>query len=104
MGTFVEAFFTWEALATLAGAVAATTLITQLFKGVGFIDKLPTRVFAYIVALIVLLAATAFTGGLTWNSGGLCVINAVVVALASNGAYDAVVTTKTSANDKKVNQ
>ena len=84
----------------MAGAVAATTLITQLLKGVSFIDKLPTRVFAYIVALVILLAATAFTGGLTWSSGGLCVINAAVVALAANGAYDAVTTKKT--NVKKV--
>ena len=67
-------FFTWTTLATYAGATAAVGLITQLFKGVGFIDKIPTRITSYAIALVVLL----------------CVINAVVVSLAANGAYDAL--------------
>jgi hypothetical protein len=83
-------FFTWEMLATYAGATLATTLVTQIFKGVGFIDKIPTRFFSYAVALIVLLAGLFFTGGLTVNSAVLCLINAVVVSLAANGAYDLV--------------
>lgn len=83
-------FFTWETLVTYAGATAATALITQIFKGVGFIEKIPTRLFSYAIALIVLLGATFFTSGLTWQSAALCVINAVVVSLASNGAFDAL--------------
>lgn len=83
-------FFTWETLVTYAGATAATTLITQIFKGVGFIEKIPTRIFSYAIALIVLLGATFFTSGLTWQNAALCVINAVVVSLASNGAFDAL--------------
>ena len=59
----MQDFFTWAMLATYAGAVLATTLITQLLKGVGFIDRMPTRIFSYIVALAVLLVATFFTGG-----------------------------------------
>ena len=77
-------------LATYAGATAATLAVTQVFKGVGFIDKIPTRIFSYVVALVLLIAATAFTAGLTVESAALCIINAVVVSLASNGAFDAV--------------
>lgn len=87
-------FFTWTTLATYAGATLATSLITQLIKGLGFIDKIPTRITSYAIALVVLLAATFFTGGLTLEAGALCVINAVVVSLAANGAYDAVVRNK----------
>ena len=87
-------FFTWTTLATYAGATAAVGLITQLFKGVGFIDKIPTRITSYAIALVVLLAATFFTGGLTLEAGALCVINAVVVSLAANGAYDAIASNK----------
>ena len=83
-------FFTWTTLATYAGATAAVGLITQLIKGLGFIDKIPTRITSYAIALVVLLAATFFTGGLTLEAGALCVINAVVVSLAANGAYDAL--------------
>lgn len=83
-------FFTWAILATYAGATLATTLVTQLLKSVGFLDRIPTRIFSYVVALIILLAATFFTGALTWDAAALCVVNAVVVSLAANGAFDAV--------------
>ena len=87
-------FFTWTTLVTYAGATLATSLITQLIKGLGFIDKIPTRITSYAIALVVLIAATFFTGGLTLESGVLCVVNAVVVSLASNGAFDAVTAKK----------
>ena len=87
-------FFTWTTLATYAGATLATSLVTQLIKGLGFIDKIPTRITSYAIALVVLLAATFFTGGLTLEAGALCVINAVVVSLAANGAYDAIARNK----------
>ena len=87
-------FFTWAVLLTYAGATLATSLITQLIKGLGFIDKIPTRITSYAIALVVLLAATFFTGGLTLESGVLCIVNAVVVSLASNGAFDAVTAKK----------
>ena len=82
-------------LATYAGATLATTLITQLIKGIGFIDRIPTRLVAYAIALIVLVVATVFTGEVTVSSIALCVVNAVVVALAANGGYDAVSGKKT---------
>lgn len=84
-------FFTWAELATYAGALAATLLITQLFKGVGFIERIPTRIFSFIVALIVLLIANVFIGGFTAQTALLCMVNAVVISLAANGAFDGVV-------------
>lgn len=86
----MEEFFTWSALGTYAGATLAVTLITQLIKGIGWIDKIPTRITSYVVALIVLIAAAAVAGELTWATAGLAIINAVVVALAANGAYDGI--------------
>ena len=85
-----QEFFTWTMLATYAGAVMATALITQLFKGVGFISKIPTQIFSYGVALVILLAATFFGGQWSWPDAALCLLNAVVVSLASNGAYEAM--------------
>ncbi len=82
-------FFTWAALGTCAGCALATGLITQLIKGIGFIDRIPTRIVAYAVALTVLLAANAVAGTLDLPAAGLCVVNAVIVALAANGGYDA---------------
>ena len=51
--------------------------------------------YTYAVALIVLVVATVFTGEVTVSSIALCVVNAVVVALAANGGYDAVSGKKT---------
>ena len=87
----MQEFFSWATLATSAGATAVTALITQVFKDVRVIDKIPTRVFSYVVALCVLLAGTFFSDVLNLESGALCVINAVVVSLAANGAYDGLV-------------
>ena len=47
------------------------------------------------MALVVLVVATIFAGEVTASSIGLCVVNAVVVALAANGGYDAVSGKKT---------
>lgn len=81
-------FFTWAELATYAGALAATMFITQLLKGVGFIDRIPTRLFSFIVALIVLVVSNIFIGGFTAQTALLCIVNAAVISLSGNGVYD----------------
>ena len=81
--------FTWEQLATIAGATLATLLIVQLFKlPLDKVWKIPTRIIAYVIALIVMILATHFTIGLSWSNVGLAAINAVIVALAAMGAYE----------------
>jgi len=81
-------FFTWEMLVTLAGCSVATGLLTQFLKGT---IKIPTQWLSYIIAVVLLFAATLFTGGLTLSTGGVIPLNAVIVALSSNGAYSAIV-------------
>ena len=81
--------FTWEQLATIAGATLATLLIVQLLKlPIDKIWKIPTRIGVYVIALIILLLATWFTVGLTVQTGLLTAVNAVIVALAAMGAYE----------------
>lgn len=81
--------YTWELLATTAGATAATLLIVQYLKDL--IDRwthVPTRLVVLIVAGSIITCAQAFTLGLTWSDAPLVVINAFVVAFAAIGAYD----------------
>jgi len=66
----------------------ATGLLTQFLKGT---IKIPTQWLSYIIAVVLLFAATLFTGGLTLSTGGVIPLNAVIVALSSNGAYSAIV-------------
>ena len=75
---------TWANLGTMAGAVAATLLVVQYIKPlIQFID---TRLLALIVALVILVAATAIAGG-SVAEYGLAVLNSVLVASAAMGAY-----------------
>ena len=87
-------FFTWQMLTTYAGALLATLAFTQLFEGVCFVSKLPPRILSYIVALLVLIAATLLTDGFSLDRLLLCFFNAMVVSLAGNGAYDGLTAEK----------
>ena len=81
--------FSWQQLATIAGATTATLLIVQLLKlPLDKVWKIPTRIVTYLIAVIILIVATAFTSGLNWSDAGLAIINAVIVALAAMGAYE----------------
>lgn len=81
--------FTWTYLASIAGAAAFTLLVVQFLKApLDKIWKIPTRVFAYIVSLITMIVATAFTSGCTIDSVLLAVVNAFLAAFAAYGAYE----------------
>lgn len=79
----------WDQLATIGGAAMATMLIVQLLKlPLDKVWKIPTRIIVFIIAFVVLILATYFTQGLSWNTALLTVINAVIVALTAMGGYE----------------
>lgn len=81
--------WTWAYLATIAGATAATLLIAEFLKfPLDKVWKIPTRLLVYLIALVVMVVATAFTSGITLNSFLLAVLNAFVVALSAYGSYE----------------
>ena len=80
---------TWEQLATIGGAALATMLIVQLLKlPLDKVWKIPTRIIVFLIAFVVLILATYFTDGLSWNTALLTIINAVIVALTAMGGYE----------------
>ncbi len=82
--------YTWEALASTAGATAATLLIVQYIKcPLDKFYKIPTRLLVYIIGLVTLGLAQGFTVGITAASVPLLIVNAFIVAMASMGAYEA---------------
>ena len=83
-------FFDWTALGTFAGALTAVTLITELIKEVPYISKIPTQFVSWLLAVVVLLLANAFTGTLDPQTAILSVFNGAMVSLASNGGYAAL--------------
>lgn len=82
-------FITWAGLGTYAGAVMMTTVITQFLKDIPAIAKMNAQVISYTVAVLLLWGSLLFSGSMTLPNAVLCAVNAVIVALASNGVYDA---------------
>lgn len=81
--------FSWEYLVTIAGAAAFTLLVAQFLKfPLDKVWKVPTRIVVYIIALAVMLIATAFTTGLTAQNTLLACVNAFVAALTAMGGYE----------------
>ena len=79
----------WDQLATIGGAAMATMLIVQLLKlPLDKVWKIPTRIIVFVIAFVVLILATYFTEGLSWNTALLTIINAVIVALTAMGGYE----------------
>ena len=83
-------FFDWSVLGTFAGAVFAVTILTQLTKSIPGVVKIPTQLWSYILAIVVMIGAQTFGAGLTASTAALAVINAALVSLAANGGYAAV--------------
>ena len=86
-----ESFFTWADLATYAGATVAVLIMVQFTKELPGIVKIPTRICAYILSVIVLVLATVFTvDAVTPSVILLCLVNAIIVAMAAVGSYHTV--------------
>lgn len=88
---FGGSFFSWETIGTFSGAVALVVFLVQVLKlPLDKVYKIPTRFVVYVISLAVLVLAQAFVpalGGLTWQSGVLCVFNAALVALSAMSVY-----------------
>lgn len=85
----MKEYFTWEFLGTMAGVVAAVTLIVQFLKlPIDKVWKIPTRYIVFAISLLILFVVLYFTDVITPDKVALTILNAFVVAMASMGAYD----------------
>ena len=82
-------FLSWSMLASSTGALTMVLIITQFTKELPFIKALPTQLWSYIIALLVLYPAHYFTGIFTLSSAILILFNGIIIALAANGGYEA---------------
>ena len=81
--------FDWAYLATIAGAAAFTLVFVQFFKiPLDKVWKIPTRLFVYFVAFVIMVLATHFTAGLTVDSFMMAAANALLASMSAYGAYE----------------
>ena len=80
-------FFTWDVLGTFGGAILGVAILTQLTKEIKYIKAIPTQLWSYIIAVLLLVLSRVFTGEFSASSVGLAFINGALVSLASNGTY-----------------
>ena len=86
-----ERFLTWGDLATYGGAVMGVLIITEFTKDLPGIRRIPTRLWAYLVALVLLTAAAVFTADtIRAQDILLCLVNGVIVAMAAVGSFHAI--------------
>lgn len=86
----MEGIFSWETIATISGATAFVLLVCQVAKvPLDKVWKIPTRAFAYILAVISMTVANVFMGAQTPDLYVMVFINAVIVTAAAMGAYEA---------------
>ena len=86
-----EHFFTWGDLVSYGGAVMAVLIITEFTKDLPGIRKIPTRIWAYLVALVLLVPAAVFTADtIRAEDVLLCLVNGVLVAMAAVGSFHSV--------------
>lgn len=88
-------FFDWNMLGDYAGAVLAVNVLTQITKSLPGIDRLPTQLWSYLIALATLMLAMAFGPGFSAQGAVLAAFNAAVVSLSANGSFNAVERMKT---------
>lgn len=82
---------TWDYLVTVGGCAVFVMIVVQMTKAQ--LDKLiriPTAWYAYILAVITMLLATAFTAGLSVSGAVLTLFNGWIVAATASRTYDAL--------------
>lgn len=85
----IHDYISWDFLGSVAGAVAATTLIVQFLKiPFDMVWKIHTRYVVYFIAFLLLFFVEFFTGHITLERILLIMLNAVIVAMASMGTYE----------------
>ncbi|MBC8537263.1 hypothetical protein [Feifania hominis] len=96
----MEEFFTWEYLATFAGASAAVTLITQVIKRYVSIDPK----WIALAASLVIEAGIQFLYLRDFTVSGifLAVVNVFVVLAAAVGVFETVVKPVQNLTQQKV--
>ena len=90
----MDSFVTWQQLATMAGAIAATKFIVDAIKCFAPIQGKQVLGAAALVGILVLLGANLALGTCKPTDIPIHVLNGVMVGFAASGFHDAVRSSK----------
>ena len=84
----MDNFFTWEMLATFAGCMAGTMVMTEFTKKMT--KTIPAQIISFVYAMVILVVGQLVAKTFTWNDILLDLVNAAMISLSANGGFDAV--------------
>lgn len=83
----MSGLFAYGTIGTLAGAVAATTLVVQAIKRLAVLGSVSPRLLAYLVATVLMFVDSLATGALAWSQVPLLLLNGLLVASSAMGTW-----------------
>lgn len=92
--------FTYSTLATLGGAAFATSLLVNVAEQLRPLQRLPSGVLAWGIAIAVLAPAIGFQSGLHLRDMPLLVLNGLLVASTAVGANHVTASHRTRRSSK----
>lgn len=81
-------FLTWEVLLTFTGLVTTTYMVTEFTKEIPLINKMQTKYWSYLIALVLLFSVNLVTGSFRYEDIVLYLLNAIPVSLSANGLHN----------------
>lgn len=81
----MDEFLTWEVLLTFTGLVTTTYMVTEFTKEIPLINKIPTKHWSYLIALILLVSVNLVSGTFRYEDILLYLLNGIPVSLSANG-------------------
>ena len=84
----MENFLTWEVLETYASFVSIVYMVVEFTKEIKFIKKIPTRIWSFLVAFLLLIILNLVIKNFKLVDLVLYALTAISISLGSNGLSD----------------
>jgi len=84
----IDTFITKEMLKDYAIIVAIVFALVQFTKEIGWLAKVPTRLYSAVVSLLVVSYAFAMSGEFSAVNIPLYIFTSIFVSATTNGVYD----------------
>ena len=85
----MEQFLTWELISDYVTFVGIVFSIVAFTKNAWVINKIPTRLWSFVVAFLLLIVTNIHSNSFEWFDLIIYAINAIIISSSANGIADA---------------